>query len=580
MKSLKRVSTLVAVIVAFLLPRSAFAADKSTPAAFQRWAVLAAPELRDSGLSDLLTAKLSSAEIDLVEREQLDAITKEIELSKLLGADEATQRLKVGQLLKADALVLLSLVENDKKKFVKLVISDCRYGSRLRLDHFPFATDGIERLVQDMVGSVEETRQQFAHGVERIVAVSPFLSKNLTHEFDHLQFGFAALLGQSLSERPGTAVLEIEEARAIGEELRRSASDLQKRTVPLFIVGDYEVLPPKDRGQPASEADGRVRLVLRVLDGRAERESVTQTCDSLADTTTWLTETLPPKLLGRTEDGAMSKPLTHRQQHDLLTQRAEMFSRIASFSQSTSLREAALLLDPADWEQRVRLVVDHQRWLRLQNREPSFAKFFDPRADPKLKAEWRAELRTRLSIMMQHLEVVLAADVLNPKEGELLLSNAAMPMHFLVGNEHLLMEAREEFLEFFWRCLRHISRLEPTIRNGRVHPAVFEMSGSFTATQQRAQWVGRAVSFITSILPRTLTSFDRRALEWTERLLVEFLPEDHLVYSVLHDMARNRNGIPELVTSHHVKSQDLVAMYERLRATQRPLLEFYARFGL
>src|SRR5712691_143191 len=425
MKSLKRVSTLVAVIVAFLLPRSAFAADKSAPAAFQRWAVLAAPELRDSGLSDLLTAKLSSAEIDLVEREQLDAITKEIELSKLLGADEATQRLKVGQLLKADALVLLSLVENDKKKFVKLVISDCRYGSRLRLDHFPFAADGqerrplspraeaasdargeggsrpepatLEQLVQDVAGAVDETRKRFAHGVERIVAVSPFLSKNLTHEFDHLQFGFAALLGRSLSERPGTAVLEIEEARAIGEELRRSASDLQKRTVPLFIVGDYEVLPPKDRGQPASEADGRVRLVLRVLDGRAERESVTQTCDSLADTTTWLTETLPPKLLGRTEDGAMSKPLTHRQQHDLLTQRAEMFSRIASFSQSTSRREAALLLDPADWEQRVRLVVDHQRWLRLQNREPSFAKFFDPRADPKLKAEWRAELRTRLS---------------------------------------------------------------------------------------------------------------------------------------------------------------------------------------
>src|SRR5207302_3218383 len=59
-----------------------------------------------------------------------------------------------------------------------------------------------------------------------------------------------------------------------------------------------------------------------------------------------------------------------------------------------------------------------------------------------------------------------------------------------------------------------------------------------------------------------------------------FLPEDHLAYSVLYAMAADRNGIPELVTAHHVKPEDLVAMYERLRATQRPLLGFYARFGL
>ena len=122
-----------------------------------------------------MTTELSQKSVELFEREQLDAITREIELSKLIGADGATQRLKVGQLVKADALVLLSVVENDEKKFVKLVISDCQYGSRLRLDHFPFTAESEERLVHDVVGSVEETRQRFAHGVERIVAVSPFL---------------------------------------------------------------------------------------------------------------------------------------------------------------------------------------------------------------------------------------------------------------------------------------------------------------------------------------------------------------------------------------------------------------------
>jgi curli biogenesis system outer membrane secretion channel CsgG len=52
---------------------------------FPRWAILSAPEVASSGLSDLLTAELSQRKFELVEREQLAAITKEIELSRLLG---------------------------------------------------------------------------------------------------------------------------------------------------------------------------------------------------------------------------------------------------------------------------------------------------------------------------------------------------------------------------------------------------------------------------------------------------------------------------------------------------------------
>ena len=79
-------------------------------AQFQRWAILPAPEVAASGLSDLLTAELSQRSFELVEREQLAAITKEIELSKLLSPEGSSQRLQVGQLTKADALVLLSQI--------------------------------------------------------------------------------------------------------------------------------------------------------------------------------------------------------------------------------------------------------------------------------------------------------------------------------------------------------------------------------------------------------------------------------------------------------------------------------------
>ena len=201
--------------------------------------MLTAPELRDSGLSDLLTADLLCQSFELVEREQLVAITKEIELSKLLSPEVSSQRLKVGQLVRADALVLLSSVEQDGKKSVKLVVCECRYGSRLKLEQFELAVDRLDQVVSNIAAEIERTRTKFARGVEQIIAVSPFLSKSLTHEFDHLQFGLAGLLGQALSEQPGTAVLEIEEARAIGIELERTGGNIQDRIVPTLIEAEF-----------------------------------------------------------------------------------------------------------------------------------------------------------------------------------------------------------------------------------------------------------------------------------------------------------------------------------------------------
>ncbi|HLQ45690.1 MAG TPA: CsgG/HfaB family protein, partial [Planctomycetaceae bacterium] len=265
---------------------------------FQLWAILSAPEVASSGLSDLLTVELSQRSFDLVEREQLAAITKEIELSTLLSPEGSSQRLNVGQLTKADALVLLSLVEHDKKKFVKLVISDCQYGSRLRLDHFPVAADRADKLAAEIAQAATETRTKFARGVERIVAVSPFLSKNVTREFDHLQFGFAALLGQSLAQHPGVAVLEIEEARSIGEELTRSASKLERRQVPLFVEGEFEITPSNDASSEPGDW-GSVHFALRILDGSAERETLTNRSKGRTDAVDWLTKSLSSRLLRR-----------------------------------------------------------------------------------------------------------------------------------------------------------------------------------------------------------------------------------------------------------------------------------------
>ena len=234
----------VALLAVWLLivASSAFADEP----AFKRWAVIASPELQQSGVADLLFAELSAKSIELVEREELSAITKEIELSKLLGADAAAGRLKVGQLAKADALVLLSVIEHEKQRFVKLVVSDCRYGSRLRRDQFRFKAEQADEVAKNVAQAVIETRSQFLQGVERILAVTPLLSKNVSHDFDRYSIGFATLLGEAEARRQGTVLLEIEEARAINAELMVSTSQAEARQVPWVVEGEFRF---KDGGK-------------------------------------------------------------------------------------------------------------------------------------------------------------------------------------------------------------------------------------------------------------------------------------------------------------------------------------------
>ncbi len=353
--NLHRVVVLLAVLCGAVFAADKPARTEAASPAFHRWAILASPEIRDAGISDLLTAELSKKSIELVEREQLDAVSREIELSKLFGADAASQRLKVGQLVKADALVLLSLVEHEKKKFVKLVISDCVYGSRLRLDHFSMEADRLDRLAKELADAVTVTRAKFARGVERIVAVSPFLSKNLTHEFDHLQFGFAALLGQALSERPGVAVLEIEEARSIRQELAVTGDGIKDRIVPLFVEGEFAM--------SGRSPDVRVRITLRLSDGQKERRKLERAELTLAQSVEWLTNDIPREIAARPGDVEPSPRFTREQQFEQLARRAEAFSRTAAFAESTALREAALLLNDEDVEQRLWLIAESRRLL-------------------------------------------------------------------------------------------------------------------------------------------------------------------------------------------------------------------------
>lgn len=582
-------SRLLTVCVGLSLLFRAVIASADEPH-FQRWAVLPAPEVADTGLSDLLIAELSQRQFDLVEREQLAAIVKEIELSKLLSPEGSSQRLKVGQLAKADALVLLSLIENDKKKFVKLVISDCRYGSRLRLEHFPFAADRADKLAGEIAQAAVETRTKFARGVERIVAVSPFLSKNLTHEFDHLQFGFAALLGQGLSERPGVAVLEIEEARAIGEELTRSTTELERRSAPLFVEGEFEVLTPAiETGKDTLSRT--VRFSFRVFDGRKEREAIPHSAQSLAAATSWITETFPGRVLRHSESDTETPSLTRGQQREHLLRRADSFSSLANFAPATALQEAALLLDQDDWQQRLQLIGDYCRWQQQRESEITDPAFNKVRQDPKIRANWQKELWSRAAMISRHIEDVLSRGVCNPVEAWTILSTALRSWESVVNYPCVVDAARGEYRDFFWRNLRSVSKSDSRIRGGGTHPVIVRAFGlsndreARTVSEQDNEWSLGALSAILQRLPKHFDGSpprfdDKLTIVGLDQLFSEILPEGRLIPGLLPAlMGRGQAHLPHLVASRRVPERELLGVWDRLQTHGKPLLEFYARFG-
>lgn len=296
---------------------SVFSAEQP---AFRSWAIVTSPEIRKTGIADLLAVQLSQKQLELVERDEIDRLTRELELSRLLGAVDAADRLQPGQRVGADAMILLSRVTQNDIPVVRLVICDCVYGSRLLLEHFPQPGTDAALIADAAARAVAQTREWFRSGVESVMTVSPILSKNLTRDFDHFQHGFSALLGQALNHRPEIAVLEIEESRAISDELRQLNGEIRKRKVPLFIEGEFRILQSESATKSATKLRS-CEIILRDRSGKTSRPDFVYCGNSPAAVTRWLTHVAPGHLA---RQSATSRPrnLTSIEQRKSLLERA------------------------------------------------------------------------------------------------------------------------------------------------------------------------------------------------------------------------------------------------------------------
>ncbi len=386
-------TTIAAAMAVLYLPGPASAGEPYT-----RWAILSSPELQESGLADLVTAELSQVKgVQLVERDQLAAAMKELELDAVLGEADVRARLRLGRLVKADALIVLTTVAvapealteqpitpdasalteparqadplvstgqgrrrpSRSRTFIKIVIADCQQGARLSIDFIAREPSQEADASRRVVQAVERAQRRFPSGIEKVIGLSHFVCRNFTHDYDRYQAGFAYLLESGLSRMPGVAVIETEQARSIRRENEMAGDDGVARVLPLFVEGEYEIARTDGSGTEV------VTIEVRVRDGAGRQRTIRRQALAMAAAASFLASELPGQVLDSA--GASSQPFTPAQQFEALVARAEAFALLGSFEEAACLREAALLLDPDASDQRIKAVEEytHTVWAPL-----------------------------------------------------------------------------------------------------------------------------------------------------------------------------------------------------------------------
>lgn len=365
-----------------------------------RWAILGSPALRDAGLTDLLTARLSSlGGVELVEREELQSITAEYMLAQLGSAQAAGRRLRLGKILRADRLLLLSRLPgaDGTEDAVRLVIADCLSGARIW--HECWAADsGFEELVAAVVAAVGQMQRRFPEGVARIVGVSHFVSRNLVHDYDHRQAGYAYLLQHALALHTGTAVLEIEEARAVAQELSLGTPDeadaLRHRLVPALVDGEFKVSVDPVNGEQT------VDLLVSVHRGK-HGDEIRESARSPSDVVALLIGELPRKIL---ELDPEETRFSVEEQRDWLVTRAQQFGLVGAWHHSLGLREAALLIDPGNVGLRLDIITEYS--LLMCRPLPVPVRPEQVPTEDNLRAEYRARVDAYIA-RMAHVEFLI-----------------------------------------------------------------------------------------------------------------------------------------------------------------------------
>ncbi|MBU0715655.1 MAG: CsgG/HfaB family protein [Verrucomicrobia bacterium] len=261
-------------------------------------AVIDTTEGRLPDLEALLTARLSrEANLNLVERKEIDAILKELELSAAQFVNRENT-LKLGHLLGADGLVFLSL--SDDAKLVRVRLVDTRYGLRLLDTLAEWKREAVARIADEIVPLLSSASSKLLIRPEDeiLVGILGIRNVDLSSALNYLEISLPGFISSRLSQEPRIIVLEREDLNLVLEEkLFAKGTDTKFLGSMALLEGEVKQVSTKD------EYGFSLNLRLKQVDGKLAEDlkikGNTEKLPALAEeVAVWLVKTVadaPPK---------------------------------------------------------------------------------------------------------------------------------------------------------------------------------------------------------------------------------------------------------------------------------------------
>ncbi|MCU0713431.1 MAG: hypothetical protein MUC43_15335, partial [Pirellula sp.] len=314
------------------------------------WALVGDRSVSESGFTDLLTVKLDENDFQLVERIQLREFELELERSRESGSLLAP--MSIGRRLGAQRLIVCqyqlgNTPDNTQPEKVPLslrvFVCDCDLAARIAVADFDLSNAAtLADQVSTWLKSVRASPK-----IAQVVGLAPFACKNLGDAYVDIGKQAHRFLSEQLLAIPGVALVEWEETRAMNRETDGTAA-AAKRIVPWLIAVDYQVIPNSQNSPPLVEVSLSVQST-----GKPTVESATL---SLLELESWLRTRI---LGGLLKDKTVMNGLSKAEQLRFLKSRAQSLFRLGAALTSAQVREVILQIDPADFEERLRLMSDY-----------------------------------------------------------------------------------------------------------------------------------------------------------------------------------------------------------------------------
>lgn len=319
-------------IVAFSVMNAASAAT--------RLAVLEVESPALAKTATLLEAELFKLpEVEALDRMNIAAVLRERKLQSAFTADAVAARVALGKLLKADLLIILR-TQDKPKPHAELIAFETRYGLRLCQESYvPTANPSADATA--LIERLRETVARATRPIDEIVAVPRFADRSLTTERVYIGEMAARLIEAELLRKPGTAVVELAEARALARELALVEQNADRRIAPLYLLGEYRF------ATNIEDRTASYQLVLSRGEKELDRVEVPSVAaGALPEQMTASAQQLLVKALGRPEKSPARQP--EAKDADIesrrLVERARTFVLLGDDETALALYEAALTI--------------------------------------------------------------------------------------------------------------------------------------------------------------------------------------------------------------------------------------------